>query len=94
MSTPETIKQERLHVRLDALTKQKLERAARYTRKSLSEFVLTNALSSAEKVIREHETLTLSQSDWAVFMDALENPPKPNKKLRQALKSHGQRIKA
>ncbi|MBI9082367.1 MAG: DUF1778 domain-containing protein [Desulfobacterales bacterium] len=93
MSTPETIKQERLHVRLDTLSKQKLERAASYTRKSLSEFVLTNALSSAEEVIREHETLTLSQSDWTVFMDALENPPKPNKKLRQAFKSHKQRIK-
>ncbi len=31
MPTTETTKQERMHIRLDALSKQKLEEAARYS---------------------------------------------------------------
>jgi uncharacterized protein (DUF1778 family) len=26
----------------------------------------------------------LNQADWEVFLDALENPPKPSAKLKQA----------
>ena len=84
MANAETIKQQRMHIRLDSLSKQKLERAAAYVHKSLSEFVLGQALQAANDVIHEHETMTLSQDDWDVFMDTLENPPKPNAKLKQA----------
>lgn len=93
MATPDTIKQERLHIRLDALSKQKLERAASYARTNLSDFVLSQALSSADEVIHEHETITLSQDDWGLFMDALENPPKPNTKLKKAFELHKQRVR-
>ncbi len=93
MATAETIKQERMHIRVDALSKQKLERAAAYAHKSLSEFVLGEALNSADEVIREHESLTLSQDDWEVFLSALENPPEPNARLKQALAEHSRRVK-
>ena len=77
-------KLQRMHIRLDSLSKQKLERAAAYVHKRLSEFVLGQALQAANDVIHEHETMTLSQDDWDVFMDTLEKPPKPNAKLKQA----------
>ena len=93
MTTAETIKQERMHIRVDTLAKQKLERAAAYAQKSLSEFVLGEALSAADEVIHEHETLTLTRADWEVFLDALENPPKPNVNLKQAFAEHQQRVK-
>ena len=93
MATTETLKQERMHIRLDAPSKQKLERAAAHAHKSLSEFVLGEALNSADEVIREHETLTLNRADWEVFLNALENPPKPNNKLRQAFAKHRQQVK-
>ncbi len=92
MANPETVKQERMHIRLDALSKQKLERAAAYAHKSLSEFVLGQALQAADEAIHEHETLTLDQADWAVFLDALENPPRPNAKLKQAFAKHKRRV--
>lgn len=88
MANAETIKQQRMHIRLDSLSKQKLERAAAYVHKSLSEFVLGQALHAADDVIHEHETMTLSQDDWYVFMDTLETPPKPNAKLKQAFAEH------
>ena len=51
MANAETVKQERMHIRLDTLSKQKLERAAAYAHKSLSEFVLGQALHAADEVI-------------------------------------------
>ncbi|MES9901403.1 MAG: DUF1778 domain-containing protein [Sedimenticola sp.] len=92
MASAEPIKQQRMHIRLDSLSKQKLERASAYTHKSLSEFVLGQALHAADEVIHEHETLTLTQADWGVFLDALENPPKPSAKLKRALAEHQKRV--
>lgn len=94
MPTTENIKQERMHIRLDSRSKQKLERAAVYAHKSLSEFVLGQALSAADEVIEEHETLTLNETDWVIFLDALENPPEPNARLKQAFSEHKRRVKS
>ena len=88
MPTSETIKQERMHIRLDTISKQKLEKAASYSHKKLSEFVLSQSLAAAENIISEHEHMTLSQSDWDLFLDALENPPAKNTKLIEALDLH------
>jgi len=88
MPTLETIKQERMHIRLDTLSKQKLEKAATYSHKKLSEFVLSQSLAAAETIISEHEKITLSQPDWDLFLDALESPPAKNAKLTEALALH------
>ncbi len=93
MTNAESIKQQRMHIRLDSPSKQKLERAAAYVHKSLSEFVLGQALHAADEVIHEHEALTLNQADWDVFLDALENPPKPSAKLKHAFAEHKKRVK-
>lgn len=92
MPTTETIKQERMHIRLDAVSKQKLEKAANYSHKKLSEFVLTQSLAAAENIINAHEHVTLSQTDWSLFLDALENPPARNAKLKDALALHQQSV--
>jgi uncharacterized protein (DUF1778 family) len=92
MANTETVKQERMHIRLDALSKQKLERAAAYAHKSLSEFVLGQALHAADEVIQEHETIMLDEADWETFLDALGKPPKPNAKLRRAFADHKKRV--
>jgi uncharacterized protein (DUF1778 family) len=93
MANANTVKQERMHIRLDPLSKRKLERAAAYAHKSLSEFVLGQALHAAEEVIQEHETLTLNEVDWEVFLGALENPPEPSTKLKQAFAEHKKRVR-
>jgi uncharacterized protein (DUF1778 family) len=78
------IKEDRLQVRLDAASKAALQRAASYRRKTVSQFVLATALEEAEKVIRESEVVSLSSADWAIFFDALTDPPPPNAALRKA----------
>lgn len=93
MSTAHTLKQQRLHIRLDGDSKKKLERAAAYANRTLSEFVLSRALDAADEVISEHESLRLSEADWGVFLDALEHPPEPNPRLRQAFVEHAKRVR-
>ena len=63
------IKEGRLQMRLDAASKGVLQRAASYRRKTVSQFVLATALSSA---------------DWSIFFNALVDPPPPNAELRKA----------
>ena len=86
----DTTKQERLHLRLDAKAKDRLEKAAAFLRKSTSDFVLTYALNAADEVIASHEHQTLSDQDWDLFYEALVTPPEPNKKLKQAMQKHRQ----
>ena len=93
MANPDTVKQERMHIRLDTPAKQKLEQAAAYAHKSLSEFVLGQALHAADEVIQEHETLALNEADWEVFLDALDNPPRPNTRLKRAFTEHKKRVR-
>lgn len=93
MSESGVMKQERMHIRLDSLAKQKLEKAAQFSHKSLSEFVLSYALASANEIIEEHEKMVLTQNDWNVFLDALENPPIANTALKQAFELHEKSVK-
>ncbi len=85
-------KRDRMHLRLDAKTKRKLERAAAYEETTVSDFVLANAVAAAERVIDSHEKITLSAPDWDVFHDALVNPPEPNEKLRDAARRFRERV--
>lgn len=92
MAPTADVKRDRMHLRLDAKTKRKLERAAAYEESTVSDFVLTNAVAAAERVIESHEKVTLSATDWDVFFDALINPPEPNEKLKQAARRYRERV--
>ena len=94
MPTPATlpkpdIKRERLHVRLDLTVRHKIEQAAHYLNKTPSEFVLSQAVAAADKVIAaQQHALVLSDADWARFCDALATPPKPARKLVNAARRY------
>ena len=85
-------KRDRVHLRLDAGTKRKLERAAAYEDTSISAFVLDNAVAAADRVIEAHEIITLPAPDWDAFCEALINPPEPNQKLREAARRYRERV--
>lgn len=84
-------KRERVQLRLDARSKKKLERAAAFSGKTVTDFVLSHALDAADRVLAEHEVITLSDEDWDVFFDALVNPPEPNENLKRAFRRYRER---
>lgn len=86
-------RQDRVSLRLSPQSKQKLERAAAYLDKTLTDFVMDVALAKAESVVREHESIALTAAEWSRFQDMLLNPPAPNERLQQALAEHGRIVR-
>ena len=48
-------------------------------------------IDKSDKVLKSRDSITLSDRDRDLFLEALENPPKPNKRLQQAFKAYQKR---
>ncbi len=92
LEADDRLRGERLGFRVDAPTKQLIERAAQLERRKLTDFCMTALTEAARQTIAAHETLTLSDQDRAVFFDALTNPPAPNERLKRAFAEHARRV--
>lgn len=86
------VKESRLNIRCDSHARELLDRAATYAHVSVSEFVLSHALISAEKVVQANESITLKPADFQAFLSALDTPLKPNSALKKAFKLHATRV--
>lgn len=75
----------RMNLRVSPETKAKLVRAAALRDTDLTNFVTQTALREAEAVIAAAEVITLPERDFVRVLELLENPPKPNAKLRAAI---------
>ena len=69
--TVSATKNERINLRLKQSAKNLIERAATFEGKTVSSFILSSALASAEKTIHEHESIQLNEQDAQRFFDAL-----------------------
>jgi uncharacterized protein (DUF1778 family) len=76
---------ERMNLRIKPEVKARLVRAAALRHTDLTNFVTQTALREADAVIAAAEVLKVSDRDYARVLDLLENPPKPNDKLRAAI---------
>lgn len=86
------VKESRLNIRCDVHARELLDKAATYAHVSVSEFVLSHALASAEKVVQENESITLRPEDFHAFLAALDTPAKPNPALKKAMKRHSEQV--
>ena len=87
-----TVKESRLNIRCDVHARELLDKAATYAHVSVSEFVLSHALASAEKVVQANECITLKPKDFQAFLAALDTPAKPNSALKKAFKRHAKQV--
>lgn len=81
----------RLDLRVTPEDKELIERAAEVSGRSQTEFVLGSARSEAQRTLREHDVMRLSERDRDVFIEAFLNPPEPNERLRQAAERYRDR---
>jgi len=86
------LKDSRLNIRCDGHARELLDKAANYAHVSVSEFVLSHALDSAEKVVRATENMTLTPKDFKSFLALLDKPVKPNAALKKAFKRHAKQV--
>ncbi len=81
-------KSERLEARLSRRQKAVFQHAADLTGRSFTDFIISALQEAANKVIREHEVISLTAQESKKFADVLLNPPKPNAALKKAAKRH------
>lgn len=79
---------ERVSARIPIHAYQILSRAAEISGATLNQFLVQAALEKAQMIIEKDKIINLSLRSANVFFDAIENPPKPNKKLKQAMKAY------
>lgn len=90
--TTSTAKSERINLRLKQSAKILIERAATLEGKTVSSFIVSSALASAEKALLDRESIRLNEQDAQLFFDALTKPVEFNEKLTTALAEHDHRI--
>jgi uncharacterized protein (DUF1778 family) len=83
-------RRERLEARVSPETKALFQEAATLEGRSLTDFVVSSAVESAKRVIRERELMGLSRRDRMAFVDSLLNPPAPNARLQKAARRYKQ----
>src|SRR5690606_35527195 len=83
---------ERLNFRTKPHIKKAIQQAAALSGVDDSVFTMNAAYSSALKTIAAHERTMLAPADHAAFFSALDNPPAPAAKLRDAFTRHRSRV--
>jgi len=76
VQTKKACKDQRLSVRVSAVDKTTLERASRVLRMTTSEFVVREAISSAEEILGEGTRFLLPPAQWEAFTAKLDEPPR------------------
>ena len=87
-------KSARLETRVSTEQKELIERAAAYTGRSVSDFVVAHVEVAAKRVIDEYERLHLDREQSQILVKALLSPKRPNKKLRQAMENYRNRVES
>lgn len=59
---------------------------------SINQFMVHSAMQEAERILRQEQVIHLSPCDTLAFLDALENPPKPNAALLKAAKRYHETV--
>ena len=83
-----TAKQDRIGARVPRAVYETLQRAAELTGATVNQFLVQSALKEAQAIIEREEVIRLSPRDWNWLLDLMENRPKPNARLKAALKRY------
>ena len=87
-------KSARIETRVSPEQKELIERAAAYTGRTVSDFVVAHVEVAAKKVIEEHERLRLDQTQSRMLVEALLTAKKPNKYLKLAMDNYRKRVES
>jgi uncharacterized protein (DUF1778 family) len=77
----------RITARVSENVRSTLEQAAELLGSTVNQFVVQSAYQEAQRVIERESIIRLSQEDARKVFSLLEHPPKPNKKLKDAVKA-------
>ena len=78
---------QRITARVSPSVRDTLEQAAELLGSTVNQFVVQTAYQEAQRVIERETVIRLSQKDARRVLALLDHPPKPNPRLRDAVKA-------
>ena len=84
----------RITARVSNNVRVTLEQAAELLGATVNQFVVQTAYQEAQRVIERESVIRLSQKDARKVFSMLDNPPKPNKRLKDAVKAFKGAVRA
>ena len=87
MLTPRTPPRDTLNLRIKPEERGLIDRAAIITGKTRTDFVLEAARHAAEEALLDRTVLRVSLEAYAAFLARLDEPPKPNERLRRTMQA-------
>ena len=78
----------RITARVSHKVRSTLEQAAELLGSTVNQFVVQTAYQEAQRVLERESIIRLSQKDAQKILSLLENAPKPNKRLKDAVKEY------
>src|SRR5262249_21862194 len=82
-----TARREALNLRIKPEERGLIDRAATLTGKTRTDFVLEAARHAAEEALLDRTVFTVSPQAYAKFIERLDEPPKPNDRLRRTMQA-------
>ena len=79
---------QRISARVPGNVYDMLAQAAELMGATMNQFLIQSVREKAEKVIENERLIKITTRSAKVFFDAIENPPDPNKKLKDAVKTY------
>ena len=88
MATPAEVKEARLNFRVSPDIKDRVEKAARLSGLTLTDFAVSVLNETATEVLDRHHVAELSNRDRDMFLAMLDERAKPNALLKRAKQTH------
>ena len=85
---------QRITARVSDSVRNTLEQAAELLGATVNQFVVQTAYVEAQRVIERESVIRLSQKDAHKILSLLDHPPKPNKRLKDAVKTFKGMVRA
>lgn len=74
-----------INIRVTPETLGLIDRAARVTGKTRTDFIIDTVKQAAEDAVLDQRLFLLDDKQWTEFTTALDAPPRPNRKLMALL---------
>src|SRR3954462_4283655 len=87
MPTTKPTRREPLNLRIKPEERGLIDRAATLTGKTRTDFVLEAARHAAEEALLDRTVFTVKPEAYAAFLARLDEPPKPNDRLRRTMQT-------
>jgi uncharacterized protein (DUF1778 family) len=84
----------RITTRVSDSVRVTLEQAAELLGSTVNQFVVQTAYQEAQRVIERESVIRLAQQDARKVLALLDRPPKPNKRLKDAVKAFKGTVRA